>query len=349
MSELYNRRIKSFRDIASPAEVLEKVPPGDKAVATVLKARRDIEGILDGKDGRKVVVVGPCSIHNQDAALEYARKLNELREKVEDKLVIVMRAYLEKPRTTVGWKGFIYDPHLDDSYSLKEGVMMARELLVEINSMGLATGTEVLGPIVIQYYSDLTCWSAIGARTAESQTHRELASGLSMPVGFKNGTEGNIDIGVNAIISAQSEHSFLGMDDKGSVSVVNTLGNPYGHLILRGGNSGPNYDMASVDEAIRYCEDAGVISRLFVDCSHANSGKDYRNQAVVWEDVWGQINAGNDKIVGLMIESNLFEGAQKIGGGWGDLAYGVSVTDSCIGFEETEELVMKAHENFKLA
>lgn len=372
MEQLYNKRIKEFLDIASPGKVLKQVPMTKSATETVLKARKALEDILDGNDKRKVVVVGPCSIHDAKAAVEYARKLNKLRKKVEDKMVIVMRAYFEKPRTTVGWKGFVYDPHLDDSYSLSDGVMMARELLVEINDMGLPTGTEVLGPIVIQYYADLICWSAIGARTAESQVHRELASGLSMPVGFKNGTDGNVDIAVNAMISAKSEHSFLGMDDDGRVKVVNTKGNRYCHLILRGGEKGPNYSGEDVTAAVKFCKKADVNPRIFIDCSHANSGKDFRNQGKVWEDVWEMIIAGPGgsaegvaggacdvaevvpagdvaeavpagDVVGVMLESNLFEGNQKIASGWGELKYGVSVTDSCIGFDETERLIIDSY------
>src|SRR3989338_1771616 len=225
-----NLRVKSFGIIASPGEVIKKVPITIKAANTVVAARKSLENIFDGKDARKIAIVGPCSIHDRKAAIEYAEKLNKLRGKVEDKLLIIMRTYFEKPRTTIGWKGFIYDPFLDDSYSLKDGVVMGRDLLVKINAMGLPTATEVLGPIVIQYYSDLICWSAIGARTAESQTHRELSSGLSMPVGFKNSTEGNLDVAVNAIVAARATHSFLGMDDRGMVAVVNTMGNPYGHI-----------------------------------------------------------------------------------------------------------------------
>ncbi len=344
-SKINNLRITSFGEIASPAEVMKQAKITKRAAATVMRAREDIQNILDGKDGRKIVVVGPCSIHDADAAIEYAEKLNALRKKVEDKFVIVMRAYFEKPRTTVGWKGFIYDPYLDDSYSLKEGVVLARKLLIKINDMGLPTGTEVLGPIVIQYYSDLICWSAIGARTAESQTHRELASGLSMPVGFKNGTEGNVDVAVNAILSAESSHSFLGMDNEGRVSVVGTTGNPYGHIILRGGVRGPNYSADDVAKAANFCKKAGVKPRILIDCSHANSEKDFRNQARVWGNVMGQLRAGSGSIMGLMLESNLFEGGQKIGGGWGEMKYGVSVTDSCIGWKETKDLLMEAHRN----
>lgn len=333
-------RVESFQGIAAPAEVFEKLPVNEAAGACVAGARDDIENILNGADKRKIIIVGPCSIHNYDEAIEYAKKLNELRKKVENKFVIVMRAYLEKPRTTVGWKGFLYDPYLDGSYDLVEGVITSRKLLLEINEMGLPTATEVLGPVVIQYYSDLICWSAIGARTAESQTHRELASGLSMPVGFKNGTAGNLDIAINAILAAQEKHHFLGMDDAGKVAVVETKGNQYCHLILRGGSKGPNYDEKSVKESVEACEKANVNSRLIVDCSHANSEKDYKNQGKVFRNVWAQIKSGNDNIAGLMIESNLSEGSQKISQ---SMQHGVSVTDSCISFEETERLIMEAY------
>jgi len=344
-SRINNLRVASFGEIASPAKVLKQAKITKKAMDTVLKAREEIQNILDGKDARKIIIVGPCSIHDAKAALEYAEKLNALRKKVEDKFVIVMRAYLEKPRTTIGWKGFIYDPYLDDTYSLGEGVILARKLLIQINDMGLPTATEVLGPITIQYYSDLICWSAIGARTAESQTHRELSSGLSMPVGFKNGTEGNVDVAVNAILSAEAPHSFLGMDDEGKVSVVETTGNPYGHIILRGGVSGPNYSANDVARTVNFCKKAGVKSRIIIDCSHANSEKDFRNQARVWDNVMSQIKNGSENIVGIMLESNLFEGNQKIGGGWGELKYGVSVTDSCISWEETKKIILEAAKN----
>ncbi len=336
MNNTNNLRVSSFKDIASPNEVRKEIPITDKSLATVIKAREDIQNIIDGKDDRKIVIVGPCSIHNYDQALEYARKLNELRKKVEDKLVIIMRTYFEKPRTTVGWKGFLYDPHLDGSYDLKEGVKLSRKLLVEINEMGLPTATEVLGPIVIQYYSDLICWSAIGARTAESQTHRELASGLSMPVGFKNGTEGNLDIAINAILSAKANHSFLGMDEDGKVAIVETTGNEYGHIILRGGKNGPNYSTEIVKETADLCVDAKITPAVIVDCSHANSGKDFRNQSKVWANVWEQIENGGNSIKGFMLESNLTEGKQKIGD---NLEYGISITDSCIGIEETADLL----------
>jgi len=348
MPNTNNLRVAAFEDIATPGEAMSRAPLTKDAEATVIKGRNNLQDILDAKDNRKIIITGPCSIHNYDEALEYAVKLNKLRAKVEDKLVIVMRTYLEKPRTTIGWKGFIYDPYLDNSYSLDKGVEMARELLIEINTLGLPTATEVLGPMSIQYYSDLVCWGAIGARTAESQTHRELSSGLSMPVGFKNGTKGNADISINAILSARAEHHFLGMDEDGKVSIVRTLGNPYGHIILRGGSNGPNYSPEDVAQAEKDCLEAGITPRIIVDCSHANSEKDHRNQANAWQAVWEQINDGSDSIVGLMLESYLKEGNQKIAGGWGELEYGVSVTDACINFEETEKLIHSAYKNYQM-
>ncbi len=347
MLDINNIRVSSFEQIPSPEEIRKKVPVGKKARETVFYARQDLQKIIDGEDKRQIVIVGPCSIHDKDAALEYAGKLVKLQKKVGDKFVLVMRAYFEKPRTTVGWKGFIYDPYLDVSYSLQEGIIQARKLLAEINSMGLPTATEVLGPIVIQYYADLICWSAIGARTAESQTHRELASGLSMPVGFKNGTSGEVDIAVNAIISARTKHHFLGMDENGKVSVVSTKGNPYCHVILRGGKDSPNYSAADVKRAGYVCEEAGIEPRIMIDCSHANSGKDYKNQAKVWKSVIQQVKKGSTTIIGLMLESHLFEGSQKIGGGFGELKYGVSVTDSCIGWKETEKLILESYKELE--
>lgn len=344
MKKTNNVHVDAFELIESPEQVMAKFPMTSKTNETVWKGREDIQNIMDGHDDRTVVVVGPCSIHDMDQALEYAKKLNTLRKKVEDKMVIVMRTYFEKPRTTIGWKGFIYDPYLDNSYTLAKGVELARDLLIQINELGLPTATEVLGPITIQYYSDLICWSAIGARTAESQTHRELASGLSMPVGFKNGTMGNVDIALNAIVTATNEHHFLGMDGDGKVAVVRTTGNPYCHIVLRGGKNGPNYQAEKIAQLEKDCIDAGLPAQFFVDCSHANSNKDHKQQPVVWNDVIQQIKNGTSAIKGIMVESHIHEGRQDIAGGWGELEYGVSVTDACIGFEETENMIMSAYE-----
>ncbi|MDP3975851.1 MAG: 3-deoxy-7-phosphoheptulonate synthase [bacterium] len=340
MKQTNNLRVKSFQAIAHPGEILRQTPITEAASQTVARGREAIENILDGKDKRRFVIIGPCSIHDYQQSIEYARRLNELRKKVEDRLVLVMRAYFEKPRTSVGWKGLIYDPYLDDSGKLEEGVKLARKILLEINEMGLPTATEVLGPITIQYYSDLVTWTAIGARTTESQTHRELASGLSMPVGFKNGTEGNVDISLNAIKSARASHHFFGMNDDGQASIVETTGNPYGHIVLRGGKRGQNYDAQSVSKVEEECRKAGIEPRLLIDCSHENSGKDHTKQYLAWNSVMEQINNGSTSIVGMMVESNLAAGRQQIPLDLDELAYGVSVTDACIGWEETEKLIL---------
>lgn len=345
MTQINNLHVSAFESIESPGEVMAKAPITTEATNTVFKGRQILQNIFDGKDQRKMVILGPCSIHNMEQALEYAEKLNELRLKVEDKMVLVMRTYFEKPRTNVGWKGFIYDPHLDNSFTLAKGVELARELLIKINGMGLPTATEVLGPITIQYYSDLICWAAIGARTAESQIHRELSSGLSMPVGFKNGTLGNIDIALNAIITANSKHHFLGMDDEGKVAIVKTTGNPYCHIVLRGGKNGPNYSAEHVSQFEEKCQNADMKAQFLIDCSHANSGKDYRNQAQVWHSAWDQIKAGNQSIYGMMMESNLCEGNQKLKDNHDSLKHGVSITDSCVSWETTEQLIMNTYKS----
>ncbi len=342
MTQINNLHVSAFEAIESPGEVMSKVPITPEATETVFKGRQDLQNIFNDKDSRKIIIVGPCSIHDMDQTLEYAEKLNELRLKVEDKMVLVMRTYFEKPRTTIGWKGFIYDPYLDNSYTLTKGVELARELLIKINEMGLPTATEVLGPITIQYYSDLICWSAIGARTAESQTHRELASGLSMPVGFKNGTLGNVDIALNAIITANSKHQFLGMDAEGKVSIVKTTGNQYCHIVLRGGKNGPNYSADHISSFEKTCQNADMKAQFLIDCSHANSGKDYRNQTQVWHSTWDQIKNGSQSIYGLMMESNLYEGKQKLSE---DLKHGVSITDSCVSWETTEEHIMETYKS----
>lgn len=335
MKKTNNLRVSSFKTVISPAELLRKLPLTEKAKDTVVTGREEIEAILEGRDERKIVVVGPCSIHDAASALEYAQKLAELKEKVKDRFVIVMRCFFEKPRTTIGWKGYVYDPFLDNSDRLEDGLFMARDLLLKVNEMGLPTATEVLGATVIQYYADLISWSAIGARTSESQIHRELASGLSMPVGFKNGTQGNLDVAINAIVSAQNPHNFLGIDDEGRVAIVGTKGNTSCHLILRGGQNGPNFGLNEVMAAAEECKKSGLEPKILVDCSHANSQKDFKKQSDVFRAVMEQIDGGQEALKGLMIESNLFEGSQKIGDG----KYGVSVTDACIGFEETERLL----------
>ena len=336
--------VVSTDQLISPVDLVKQMPVSPEAERTVLEGREQIRRVLSGEDPRMMMVVGPCSIHDERAAVEYAERLLELRGQIDDRLLIVMRVYFEKPRTTVGWKGLIYDPHLNDTFDIDEGLRVARRLMHSITELGVYTGTEFLDPIVPQYLADLVCWSTIGARTTESQTHRQMASGLSMPVGFKNGTDGSAQIAVDAMISAKSPHAFLGIDQQGQTAVISTRGNPDGHLVLRGGREGPNFGAQSIAEAHRLLDDADVRSELLVDCSHGNSNKDHRRQQIAFKDVVGQRVGGNDNIIGCMLESNLHPGAQKLGGDPAMLEYGVSITDSCIGWSETEELLRWAYD-----
>ena len=332
--------VVSANQLITPVELVSQIPLTPDAERTVLEGRERIRRVLSGEDGRMMMVVGPCSIHDEKAAVEYAGRLRTLSRELEDRLLIVMRVYFEKPRTTVGWKGLIYDPRLNDTFDINEGLRTARRLMRSVAEMGVYTGTEFLDPIVPQYLADLVCWSTIGARTTESQTHRQMASGLSMPVGFKNGTDGSAQIAVDAMLSAKSAHAFLGIDHDGRTAVISTRGNPDGHLVLRGGRSGPNFGAESIAEALRLLGDADVRSELLVDCSHGNSDKDHRRQQIAFKDVVNQRVAGNESIIGCMLESNLNPGAQKLNGGdLSTLQYGVSVTDACIGWDETETLL----------
>ncbi len=335
---LENVNIANIRVLVSPTALHQKLPASAAASATVAAARRDIEAILDRRDHRLLVVTGPCSIHDVAAAREYATRLKALREELGDSLYIVMRVYFEKPRTTVGWKGLINDPRMDDSFRIEEGLEKARELLLWLAEQGIPTGTEALDPISPQYLADLFCWAAIGARTTESQTHREMSSGLSTPVGFKNGTDGGLGVAINAMQSAASSHCFLGINGAGQVAVIETRGNRYGHVILRGGKQ-PNFDSVSVAEAEAALEKAGLPQNLIVDCSHANSHKNHERQPLVARDVANQIDEGNHSIVGIMLESHLHAGNQKVPADLGDLQYGVSITDACIDWETTESLL----------
>ena len=328
--------------LPTPAELEAELPIPEAVSATVLRGRRGIEEILAGRDRRLLVIVGPCSIHDECSAIEYAERLAPVARELEDRVLVVMRAYFEKPRTTVGWKGLIYDPELDGSFDIAAGLRRARALLIAIGGLGLPTGTEFLDPIVPQYLADLIAWTAIGARTTESQTHRQMASGLSMPVGFKNSTEGNIQVAVDAMVAAREPHAFLGIDRDGRSSTVNTSGNPGGHIVLRGGSAGPNYDASVVRDVYGQLEAAGRRPAVLVDCSHANSGKDHRRQAIVFRDVVEQRAGGDAGILGLMLESHLHEGKQPLDGGLDALRYGVSVTDACIGWDETAELLREA-------
>ncbi|MBK1734037.1 3-deoxy-7-phosphoheptulonate synthase [Halorhodospira abdelmalekii] len=327
--------------LPSPAEIKQQVPLTEKARRVVLDSRETLRNILDGRDQRIFAVVGPCSIHDPQAALDYARRLKALHDELSDSIYLVMRVYFEKPRTTVGWKGLVNDPNMDDSFRIDKGLRMARELLAEITEIGLPTATEALDPIAPQYYGDLVSWTAIGARTTESQTHRELASGLSTPVGFKNATDGSQEVAINALQSASAPHSFLGIDQEGRITIMRTRGNQYGHVVLRGGQQ-PNYDTVS----IRLCEQAlvkvGMPPRLVIDCSHANSNKDPSLQTTVLEDVVHQIGNGNQSILGVMLESNIGWGNQKLTGDLDALEYGVSITDACIDWPTTEAALRSA-------
>lgn len=345
-NKLFNTNIDNDHVLLTPNEIKSKLPLTPSAEQTVLNYRQEIEHILDFQDRRKFIVVGPCSIHDPKAAIEYSERLKSLAEKVNDKLLLIMRVYFEKPRTTVGWKGLINDPDMDDSFHVENGLLIARSLLLKITELGLPAGTEALDPIIPQYISELITWSAIGARTTESQTHREMASGLSMPVGFKNGTDGNIQVALNALQSARNPHNFIGINQNGQVSVFKTRGNAYGHVILRGGNQ-PNFDAANIKVVEEKLKEVNLSPRVVIDCSHGNTNKDYRLQATVLESVIQQIVDGNTSIVGMMLESNLYEGNQPITDKREELKYGVSVTDKCINWEETERIILAAYEKLK--
>lgn len=339
-----NLRVTGVKRLVAPKQLKAKLPSDEAVNRTVVEGRAAVERILDGRDGRVLVVIGPCSIHDEAGALEYAQRLNRLREELAERLCLVMRVYFEKPRTTVGWKGLIYDPHLDGSDEMEVGLTRARELLVAVNRMGLPAGTEFLDPIVPQYFDDLVTWAAIGARTTESQTHRQMASGLSMPVGFKNGTDGSLQVALDALLSAGHPHSFLGIDGEGLTSVIKTTGNPYVHLVLRGGKAGTNYDAQNIALAVTSLGRAGLRPSLMVDCSHANSSKVFARQEEVWQSVFAQRAAGNRALVALMVESHLEEGSQPLVADRGQLRYGVSVTDPCVGWETTERMLRHAYE-----
>ena len=346
-SKLENVNVESQDILITPDRLKEDIPLTELAAQTVMSGRDTINNILDRKDHRIFVVIGPCSIHDVDAAKEYARKLKALSDQVDDTIYLVMRVYFEKPRTTVGWKGLINDPHLNDSFEIEEGLHIGRQLLVDINEIGLPTATEALDPISPQYLQDTIAWSAIGARTTESQTHREMSSGLSVAIGFKNGTDGGLDVAINALKSVSHPHSFLGINREGQVSVVRTKGNPYGHVVLRGGGGKPNYDSVSVAVCEQALDKAGLAKNIMIDCSHANSNKDPALQPLVMQDAANQILEGNKSIIGLMVESNLNWGSQSIPKDLSELQYGVSVTDACIDWEATEKAILEMHEKLK--
>lgn len=333
--------------LITPEQLKAKMPLTETAHKTVATARQVVRDILDGKDHRLFIVIGPCSIHDLKAAHEYADRLKVLAEEVSDTLYLIMRVYFEKPRTTVGWKGLINDPYLDDTFQIEDGLHIGRKLLLDLAEKGLPTATEALDPITPQYLQDLISWSAIGARTTESQTHREMASGLSSAVGFKNGTDGGLTVAINALQSVSNSHHFLGINQQGSVSLVKTKGNPYGHVVLRGGNGKPNYDSVSVALCEQELVKAKITPNIMIDCSHANSNKDPALQPLVLENITNQIVDGNTSINSLMVESHLGWGNQSVPENLEDLQYGVSITDACIDWETTEKCIRDMHAKLK--
>ena len=339
MTTTSDLHVVDTRPLLAPQLLHGDLPLEVGAAQTVSEARLRIQGILSGEDRRLLVIVGPCSVHDVDAARDYARRLAPLRDRHQGELEVVMRVYFEKPRTTVGWKGLINDPHLDGSYDINTGLRLSRGLLLDLAREGMPTATELLDPVVPQYIADLISWTAIGARTTESQTHREMASGLSMPIGYKNSTDGSATIAINAMQAASKPHHFLGINQGGQASIVSTTGNPYGHLVLRGGNRGTNYHPEAIASAAAELSKAGLPDRLMVDCSHGNSNKDYRRQSEVLQAVADQVRQGSNHVMGVMLESHLVEGNQKLSADRSAMTYGQSVTDACISFDTTADLL----------
>lgn len=337
-----NLNIASRSVLSSPGAIRSELPLSLDAVMRVVEARQELCDILDRKSKKFIMIVGPCSIHNPDAALEYAKRLRALSDEVRERIMVVMRVYFEKPRTTIGWKGLVYDPDLNESYNIEKGIFIARKLMLRIVDLGLPVATEMLDPIIAQYLADAVAWAAIGARTTEAQTHRQLGSGLSMPVGFKNATDGSFQIAIDAISTARSEHSFIGVLEDGHVGVFRTRGNPYAHIVLRGGG-GPNYGAEHIAFLKVAMKKAKIPPTIIVDCSHANSGKDFRKQNIVLRDVLNQIREGENAIAGVMLESNLKPGSQKIKPGEKPDPC-ISITDGCIGWDETEELIRMSYD-----
>jgi 3-deoxy-7-phosphoheptulonate synthase len=346
-NQLNNVNVVSKTILPTPADVRAELPMGGVAEASVLKSREIIRNIIDGHDPRLFAVVGPCSIHDVEAAADYAERLRILAREVSDTIYLVMRVYFEKPRTTVGWKGLINDPNMDDSFQIEKGIRIARKLLLDLAESGLPAATEALDPVMPQYMGELISWTAIGARTTESQTHREMASGLSTPVGFKNGTDGSLQVAINALRSARQPHHFLGINQEGRTAVFQTRGNAYGHIVLRGGGGSPNYDAAHVAETGRALLDAGLPDRIVIDCSHANTNKNPAAQPQVAGDCVEQIVNGNRSIIGLMLESNIGAGNQPIPADLADLKYGISVTDGCIDWDTTAVAIRDAADRLR--
>lgn len=337
-----NLNVASIRPIVPPRTLERELPMTPLAHSTVVGGREMIRRIIRRDDKRLLMVIGPCSVHDPDAAIDYAHQLIQLKSRIDEKIALVLRVYFEKPRTTVGWKGLINDPNLDGTFDMNTGLRRARKLLLQINELGLPCATELLDPIIPQYIDDLIAWASIGARTTESQTHRQMASGLSMPVGYKNSTDGSVQIAIDALRSARSPHHFIGIDENGAACVVQTRGNSDGHIILRGGSARPNYDPEAVEQASAMLSKAGLPPYLMIDCSHANSLKKHENQAGVFKSVIEQRSSENCPIIGVMLESNLFPGRQDVPEDRSQLQYGVSITDSCIGWDETQSLLLES-------
>lgn len=338
---LDNTNIRSLERLVTPEQLKQQLPISDELAERIELSRRTVRKILERQDHRMMVIVGPCSVHDTKAAMEYAGKLKKLADEVADQVYVVMRVYFEKPRTTVGWKGLINDPDLDGSFNIEKGLAVGRELMLQITELGLPIANEALDPISPQYLQDLITWSAIGARTTESQTHREMASGLSVPIGFKNGTDGSLGVAINALQSVSNAHSFLGIDHQGKVSIINSAGNPHAHIVLRGGGGKPNYDSVSIALTEQALSEKDLATNIMVDCSHANSAKDASLQPLVLENVTNQIIEGNQSIIGVMLESHLNAGNQKMNGGSEQLEYGVSITDACIDWNTTERSLLE--------
>lgn len=344
MKRVEDIHVSRLEPLSPPEAVKRELPASETANRTVSEGRQAVRRVLHKEDPRLLIITGPCSVHDAELALDYARRLSALQARYSDRLLIAMRVYFDKPRTTVGWRGFMNDPEIDGSNNLASGLRQTRQLLLDINELGVPVATEILDPFIPQYLDDLLSWGAIGARTTESQTHRAMVSGLSVPVGFKNSTEGNVQLAVDAIASASQPHTFLGINQAGQAAVVYTEGNPDCHVILRGGRAGPNYAEAFVQEAGGKLRAAKLTPALIVDCSHHNSGYDHRKQEAVWHDVLAQRAAGNDDLVGMMLESNIHEGKQAIPKDLSALEYGVSLTDPCVGWETTEKLLGEAYD-----
>ena len=343
MQQTINLRVRETVPLETPQTVKAALPLPESGANTVVAARADITRILAREDSRLLVVVGPCSIHDPVAAIDYARRLADLSRELADRMLLVMRVYFEKPRTTIGWKGLINDPRLDNSCDIQAGLKLARKILLDVNALGLPAATEFLDPISPQYFDDLISWAAIGARTTESQTHREMASGLSVPVGFKNGTDGGLQIAIDAMQAARTPHSFLGIDQDGVTSIIRTTGNACGNVVLRGGRVRTNYDPESIADAVLQLRKHQLPEALMVDCSHANSSKQHAKQEEVWHSVIAQRVAGNSALTGVMIESNIHEGNQPMPVTLADLKYGVSLTDACLNWETTERMLRYGH------